>query len=111
MVKSERNRYILFQVVKENDFSIEPKDLLYSIWKSIWKFFGMREANKVGLWLIQYDVENDLGLIRCSHYTKELIISALALVNNISGKRVILSPIRTSGTIRSIKKFHSSLKS
>jgi ribonuclease P/MRP protein subunit POP5 len=111
MVKSERNRYILFQIIKENDLRIEPKEILNSMWKSIWKFFGMKEANKVGLWLIQYDPEIDLGLIRCSHYTKELIISALALVNNISGKRVILSPIRTSGTIRSIKKFHSSLKS
>ena len=70
----------------------------------------MKEANKVGLWLIQYDAENDIGLIRCSHYTKELIISALALVNNISGKKVILSPMKTSGTIRSIKMFQSSLK-
>ena len=110
MVKSERNRYILFQIIKQNDLIIEPKDILNSIWKSIWKFFGMKEANKVGLWLINYDTENDLGLIRCSHYTKELIISALALVNKISGRKVIFSPIRTSGTIKSIKRFQSSLK-
>lgn len=110
MVRSERNRYILFQAVKEENLSIEPRDLLNSIWKSIWKFFGMKEANKVGLWLIQYDTEKDLGLIRCSHHTKELIISALALTTKISGKRVILSPIRTSGTIKNIKEFQSNLK-
>jgi RNase P/RNase MRP subunit POP5 len=111
MVKSERNRYILFQIIKENDLRIEPKEILNSMWKSIWKFFGMKEANKVGLWLIQYDPEIDLGLIRCSHYTKELIISALALIKKISGRRVIFSPIKSSGTIKSIKEFQMSFKS
>ena len=111
MVRSERNRYILFRVVKEDNLSFEPRDLLNSIWKSIWKFFGMKEANKVGLWLIHYDTEKDLGLIRCSHHTKELIISALALTNKISGNSVIISPIRTSGTIKNIKEFQSFMKS
>jgi ribonuclease P/MRP protein subunit POP5 len=110
MVKTERNRYILFQIIKENDLRIDPKDILNSMWKSIWKFFGMKEANKVGLWLIEYDTENDLGLIRCSHYTKELIISALALIKKISGRKAIISPIKTSGTIKSMKKFQTSFK-
>jgi RNase P/RNase MRP subunit POP5 len=110
MVKSERNRYILFQIIKENNLRIEPKEIPNSIWKSIWKLFGMKEANKVGLWLIQYDNELDLGLIRCSHYTKELIISALALIKKMSGRRVIFSPIKTSGTIKSIKKIQTLFK-
>ena len=110
MVKNERSRYILFKIIKEKNLNCEPQVILNSIWKSIWRFFGMKEANKVGLWLIEFNEENGLGLIRCAHQTKELIITALSLVNEISGRKIILSPIKTSGTIKTIKKFQLSLK-
>lgn len=64
----------------------------------------MKEANKVGLWLIEFDLENDCGIIRCSHTTKEIIISALTMIKEINENRVILSPIKTFGTIRSLNK-------
>ena len=108
MVKNERNRYILFKIIKEENLNFEHQVILNSIWKSIWRFFGMKEANKVGLWLIEYNEDKGLGIIRCAHHTKELIITSLSLVNEISGKRIILSPIKTSGTIKTIKKFQFS---
>ncbi|KKM07270.1 hypothetical protein LCGC14_1735590 [marine sediment metagenome] len=64
----------------------------------------MKEANKIGLWLSELNWEEGYGIIRCSHQTKEIIISALALVKDINGLKVVLSPIKTSGTINSIKK-------
>ena len=64
----------------------------------------MREANKIGLWLSELNLEEGYGIIRCSHHTKEIIISALTLIKEINGIKVILSPIKTSGTINSIKK-------
>lgn len=64
----------------------------------------MKEANKIGLWLVEFNLDEDFGIIRCSHKTKETIISALSLVKEIDGIRVILSPFKTSGTIRTLKK-------
>lgn len=110
MVKSERSRYILFKLIKEENVNFEPQVILNAIWKSIWRFFGMKEANKVGLWLIEYNNDKGFGLIRCAHQTKELIITAISLVNDISGNKIILSPIKTSGTIKTIKEFQKSLK-
>lgn len=78
--------------------------LLKSIWQSIWRYFGLKEANKIGLWLIELNLDQEYGIIRCSHKTKENLIAALSLVNEINGTKVILSPIKTSGTIQSIKK-------
>ena len=102
MVKKERQRYILFKIIRENVDSFENKELL--IWNSIWRYFGMKEANKIGLWLLELDLEENYGILRCSHNTKELIISALSLIKEIDGKRVILSPFKTSGTIRAIRR-------
>ncbi len=64
----------------------------------------MKEANKIGLWLIELNLDEEYGIIRCSHQTKETIISALSLVKEINGIKVILSPFKTSGTILSLKK-------
>ncbi|MFX1313378.1 MAG: Rpp14/Pop5 family protein [Promethearchaeota archaeon] len=104
MAKKERQRYILFNIIKEDNLILEKNNVLKAIWQSIWRYFGMKEANKIGLWLVELDLEKNLGIIRCSHETKEIIISAITLIRHISGKRVIFSPLKTSGTIKSIKK-------
>ncbi len=103
-MKKERQRYILFKIIKEPDWSFTQQDLLHSIWRSIWTFFGMKEANKIGLWLLELDLEKEFCILRCSHETKEIIIAALTLIQFINEKRIILSPVKTSGTVKSIKK-------
>ncbi len=104
MVKIEKQRYILFKVIKDDSTYFEEKTFLNSIWQSIWKYFGMKGANKVGLWLLELNLENNLGIIRCTNKTKEEIITALTFIKEIDDKRVIFSPIKTSGTIKGLKK-------
>ena len=55
----------------------------------------MREANKIGLWLVELNLTKDFGIIRFSHDTKEIIITALTLVQEINGKNVIFSPLKS----------------
>ncbi|MFX1370226.1 MAG: Rpp14/Pop5 family protein [Promethearchaeota archaeon] len=94
---------MLFKIIKENNIDLTQNALLKSIWQSIWHYFGLKEANKIGLWLLDFNLEKGYGIIRCSHQTKEIIISALSFVREINETNVILSPLKTSGTIRSIK--------
>ena len=63
----------------------------------------MKWANRIGLWLVELNLKENYGIVRCSHETKEVIITALTLIQEINGKRVILSPVKTSGTIKSLK--------
>jgi RNase P/RNase MRP subunit POP5 len=63
----------------------------------------MKGANRIGLWLVELNPDENYGILRCSHETKETIISALTLIQEINGKRVIFSPVKTSGTIKSLK--------
>ena len=80
------------------------RDIINSVWASIWKYFGLKEASKVGLWLLDINFNDGLGIFRCSHSTKEVVMSAITLITEISGKKVVISPMKTSGTIRNIKK-------
>ena len=52
MVKRERQRYILFKIIREPDIGFEQKEVINSIWQSIWRYFGMKIANKIGLWIV-----------------------------------------------------------
>lgn len=101
--KKERQRYIYFKIIKESNFKITQKSILKSIWQSIWRYFGLKEANKIGLWLIELNLDEEYGIIRCSHSTKEILITALSLVREVDGINVIITPFRTAGTIRSLK--------
>lgn len=103
-MKKERQRYIIFKIITEGNLLFNQKLILKSIWQSIWRYFGMKEANKIGLWLLELNLEKSYGIIRFSHETKEVIITSLTLVKEINGNKVILSPIKTYGTIKSIKK-------
>ena len=102
-MKDERQRYILFKIVKDDPIVLNEKILLNSIWHSVWKYFGMKGATKIGLWLVEFNTNEGYGIIRCSHITKEMVISALTMIQEISGVRIILSPIKTSGTLNKIK--------
>jgi len=60
--------------------------------------------------LLDINFSEGYGIVRCSHQTKEIVISALTLITEISDKKIVLSPIKTSGTIRSIKKIKDSMR-
>ena len=104
MVKKERNRYLLFKLICQDNLKIENTIILGVIWRAIWRYFGLKEASKVGLWLLEFSADSKFGIIRISHNTKEMIITAITLIKEINGKRIIFSPIKTSGTINCIKK-------
>jgi len=104
MRKIEKQRYILFKIIMEDKNVFKQEVFLNYIWQSIWKYFGMKQANKIGLWLIELDLTYSFGILRCSNETKEEVISSLTFIKQIDGNRVIISPIKTSSTIKKIKK-------
>ena len=90
-------------MISEHNTPLNKQGILNSIWTSLWKYFGLKEASRVGLWLVDINFLEGFGIIRCSHQTKEIVIAALTLITEIYGNKIILSPIKTSGTIRSIQ--------
>ena len=104
MVKKERHRYLLFKIFCQDTLNFDEKLILKAIWKAIWRYFGLKEASKVGLWLLEFNIDNTTGIVRISHGTKEMIITAITLIREINENRVIILPIKTSGTINGIKR-------
>lgn len=103
-IKKERQRYILFDIIRKKEAFFSEREFLKVLWRSIWHYFGLKVSNKVGLWLVELNLEKEYGIVRCTHKTKEIMISVLALITEINKIPVILSPIKTYGTIRALKK-------
>jgi RNase P/RNase MRP subunit POP5 len=92
LIKKEKQRYILFKIITESDTGLiilSKKEFLDILWNVIWNYFGMNTANKIGLWLLELDWEKKYGIIRCSHNTKEIMISALSLIKKINNSTLI----------------------
>ena len=92
MTRNERQRYILLKIIRDSNVTFKEKNILISIWSSIWRYFGMKEANKIGLWILEINQEKGYIVIRCSHRTKEILITSLTLIKEINGKGIIFTP-------------------
>ncbi|TXT56311.1 MAG: Ribonuclease P protein component 2 [Promethearchaeota archaeon] len=103
MNKMERQRYILFKIIQvphSKLVAFNKKEFLNILWNIIWDYFGMNTASRIGLYL--HSLNENFGIIRCSHKTKEIMISALTLLKKIDNQRIIVSPVKTSGILRKV---------
>lgn len=109
-MREEKQRYILFKIIREENKRGKPiheKAFLEALWNIIWRYFGMNTAIKIGLWLLEFNTKENYGIIRCSHTTKEIMISSLSLIRDINQEKMIISPVKTSGTLQTIEKYIS----
>ena len=63
-----------------------------------------KDCKEMGIKLIRF--EGTTGIIRCNHKEKENTIRLLKSITKINSKKVQLTAIATSGTIRSLIKKH-----
>jgi RNase P/RNase MRP subunit POP5 len=103
-IRRERQRYIFFKILKKKDISFSEREFLQSLWKNIWRYFGLKAGIKIGLWLIGLNFDEDYGIVRCTNDTKEIMISALTLVSEINNIPLILTPVKTYGTLKALKR-------
>jgi RNase P/RNase MRP subunit POP5 len=52
----------------------------------------MKLANKAGIWLLELNIDENWGILRCYHITKEQIITVLSLIKKIRDFPLIISP-------------------
>jgi RNase P/RNase MRP subunit POP5 len=64
------------------------------------RLFGENTTYQVGLWMIRWDAEHNIGILRCDNITKSEVIAALALIKTIKSIPVLFHTRKTSGTIK-----------
>jgi RNase P/RNase MRP subunit POP5 len=88
----------------ECDGFVDSREFLDAVWGAVLKLYGEYGASRVGLALIDYDVEKRFAVIRTVHSAVDMVRTALASMTRIGNKPVTIHVIRVSGTIKSLYK-------
>ncbi|MBD3190940.1 MAG: hypothetical protein GF308_09865 [Candidatus Heimdallarchaeota archaeon] len=101
----ERQRYLLFEILTtQTDQIIQKKELENKIWEVFTKLFGEVGASRAGLYMVDYNSEKKLGILRCSQYSLEPTRAVLTIISTLQGRQVLIHIFRVSGTLTNLKK-------
>ncbi|MBS3149675.1 ribonuclease P protein component 2 [Candidatus Woesearchaeota archaeon] len=93
----ESKRYLVYKMINENSFNF--KDVKSAIDDSCLRFLGELNYSKAGIMHLE-KFNNNIGILRISSKYVNEVKTALALINNIQGKKVILDCVGVSGTLK-----------
>jgi ribonuclease P/MRP protein subunit POP5 len=99
-------RYIVFEMITENDVEFELGDVVNAIWHACLEFYGEAGTASFALWIPAdlYLKDKHKGVVRCTHKYVEEVRLALASITHIRGKKVVFKVLGVTGTILSAKK-------
>lgn len=96
-----KKRYIVFKARSEAKLSEE--DVKSGLYSFLLKFFGEYGYSKLSYKLLEYDQKSSMGLIRCERGSLQEILGALALIENLNGKKARTIALASSGTIKTLR--------
>jgi RNase P/RNase MRP subunit POP5 len=96
-----KKRYIVFRASSEAKLSEE--DLKSGLYAFLLKFFGEYGYSKLAYKLLQYEPSQSIGLIRCERGELPQMLGALALIENLNGKKARTIALASSGTIKTLR--------
>jgi ribonuclease P/MRP protein subunit POP5 len=98
----EKNRYVAFELISDGRF--DKKDVSGSISRAFFGLFGEKGGSEANLWLIDWEKERSLGILKVAHRSLDSAMAALATLNNLGGEKVIVHVLGISGTLKSARK-------
>ena len=102
MVKHERKRYVAFLVSCEGE--LEKRKVAGAIENTIQTLLGINGIHAAKHFLVRYNRETKLGILRVNHKFAKQAISALTSISKVDNEPVTVNTLRTSGTLRSIER-------
>lgn len=97
-----RRRYLALKV--EGEKTVEEKELIQTIWKTILQLFGEHGASQARLALIEYNKQKNLAILHCSHMALPMVRAVIASVTKINGKSASLHVVGVSGTLKALRR-------
>ena len=98
----ERQRYILFEILTEQQTNLQKEDIEDAVWKEIANHFGFVGSSRIGLYFSYFNSKQQIGIIRCTNRSIQAIRAVFAVLSEINEDRVLFHVMKVSGTIRSL---------
>lgn len=107
-VKKLRKRYVVFTAICEERVELnELRDAVSSRFKEL---FSENVYYKASPQLVLFDENTQRGVYKVTHLYLDHFIAALGLVKSIGGKKCVVVPLRTTGTLKKARELMRKLK-
>jgi RNase P/RNase MRP subunit POP5 len=94
----EKKRYILIEILADK---LTEKDFYFGFWIELLAFFGSKGLAEINPRLVLY--KDNKAIVKCTRGKEVDLIAGLAFIKKIRNKKVVLSPVLTSGSIKKLK--------
>ena len=110
--KSQRkhNHYLVLDIKSEEELT--KNDFTSIVWDACVRFQGENNTSNFNLWTIELIDKDNISffneykaILRCQRDFEDEVRSSLALINNYDRKRISVTCIGISGTIKGCSKF------
>jgi RNase P/RNase MRP subunit p30/RNase P/RNase MRP subunit POP5 len=101
-MKLERQRYVLFEILQLENTKVELDGLIDLFWKQFTKFYGEVGSSRIGLYLIKYNPEQNIGIIRCNQNSLSALRAMLATITRKEKTKVLFHILKVSGTLKNL---------
>jgi RNase P/RNase MRP subunit POP5 len=98
--KRDKKRYVLLEVLNAN---ITEKDFYFGFWIELLSFFGSKGLAEINPKIVLF--KDNKAIIKCKRGKEIDLIAGTAFIDKIRNKKVIINPLITSGTIKTVKEF------
>jgi ribonuclease P/MRP protein subunit POP5 len=95
--KRERKRYVLLEVLNAN---INEKDFYFGFWIELLSFFGSKGLAEINPRIVLF--RGGKAIIKCKRGSEGALIAGTAFIDKIRNKKVVINPLLTSGTIKTL---------
>ena len=101
-MKMERQRYVLFEILQFDKKKMEEKIIIDTLWKQFSKFYGEVGSSRIGLYMIKFDSEKNIGIIRCNQTTLTAVRAMFTTISQVEETAVLFHILKVSGTLKNL---------
>ncbi len=105
---SDRARYIIFQVISEQE--LEYEDVARSLWSTLLKLFGEVGVSLMNLRFIEYNKQSGFGILRCTHKTVDIVHAGVSMISEVSGTPVLTDVKKVTGSLKKAREIAERFK-
>jgi RNase P/RNase MRP subunit POP5 len=101
-VRRKRRRYLRIYVT--SDRLCTEHEVSEAITNGVLHLYGIHGLSKTEPLLIEFDIDEQTGIVRCSHLNLRQMRASLAYVTNVGESAASIHVLNVSGTIKALKR-------
>lgn len=100
-VRRVRRRYLRFRIASDRRY--RRQEVADAVQRGVLLLYGVLGVSQMEPVFIEFDEDEQTGILRCSHLHLRQVRASLAYITSIGGSAASIHVLRVSGTIKALK--------